>query len=444
MSATALATDLYQLTMMAGYFVTGRHETSTATFELFVRRLPARRSFLITAGLESFVEFLERLEFDDEEVERLRDEPGLRGVPPRFFEYLRGLRFTGDVWGIPEGTPVFANEPLLRVTAPIGEAQLVETSALAFINFQTSIASKAARIVNAAGGHPVYEFGARRAHGLEAALFAARAGFLAGCAGTSFVEAGVRFGIPLSGTMAHSWVLSSADEIGAFRTYDALFGEHAVLLLDTYDTIAAARAVVASGLRPAGVRLDSGDLVELSRGVRGILDAGGLERTRIIASGDLDEWSIRHLLDVRAPIDAFGVGTSLVTSNDAPALGGVYKLVEIVEQGLVRRVRKTSPDKATWPGKKQVWRTLHDQKAAEDVVAFDEEPGPPSSRPLLVPVVRQGKRLDHRQTPAEVRERCRMQMQELPDRLLALESSAAYAVTPTPALRRSLDTSLQP
>ena len=274
MSATALATDLYQLTMMAGYFVTGRHETSTATFELFVRRLPARRSFLITAGLESFVEFLERLEFDDEEVERLRDEPGLRGVPPTFFEYLRGLRFTGDVWGVPEGTPVFANEPLLRVTAPIGEAQLVETSALAFINFQTSIASKAARIVNAADGHPVYEFGARRAHGLEAALFAARAGFVAGCAGTSFVEAGLRFGIPLSGTMAHSWVLSSADEIGAFRTYDALFGEHAVLLLDTYDTIAAARAVVASGLRPAGVRLDSGDLVELSRGVRGILDAG--------------------------------------------------------------------------------------------------------------------------------------------------------------------------
>ena len=442
MSATALATDLYQLTMMAGYFATGRHESTTATFELFVRRLPPHRAFLVAAGLEPFLDFLARLEFETAHVERLRQEPALNGVPTAFFDYLRGLRFTGDVWGVPEGTPVFANEPLLRVTAPIGEAQLVETAALAFINFQTSIASKAARVVQAAAGRPVYEFGARRAHGVDAALFAARAAYLAGCAGTSFVEAGLYFGIPLSGTMAHSWVLSSPDEISAFRTYEELFGDQAVLLLDTYDTIAAAHAVVATGLRPAGVRLDSGDLLELSCEVRRILNSGGLDRTSIIGSGDLDEWSIRRLLDGRAPIDAFGVGTSIVTSIDAPALGGVYKLVEMVEDGRVRRVRKTSPDKGTWPGQKQVWRRFRDGKAVEDVVAFDEEPAPTSATPLLMQAVRHGERLKG-PTLADARENCRARIAELPRTLLLTEPTGTFPVTPTAQLQRSFEPSRQ-
>ena len=231
---------------------------------------------------------------------------------------------------------------MLRVTAPIAEAQLVETALLATVNFQTSVASKAARVVISADSRPVLEFGARRAHGLEAALCAARAAFLAGCSATSLVEAGRRWSIPLIGTMAHSWIMSAADEIAAFREYGELFGEHSVLLLDTYDTLAAARAVVDHQLRPAAVRLDSGDLAALSREVRGIFDAAGLSETRIFVSGDLDEFEIARLLATGAPVDGFGVGTSVVTSIDAPAPGGVYKLVEVIENGRPRLVMKTS------------------------------------------------------------------------------------------------------
>jgi nicotinate phosphoribosyltransferase len=440
MSATALATDLYQLTMMAGYFAAGRHASTTASFELFVRRLPAGRVFLIAAGLDPFVEFLQRLHFDGEEIEQLRHEASLSALPRAFFEYLRRLRFTGEVVAVPEGTPVFANEPILRVTASIGEAQLVETAALAFLNFQTSIASKAARVVLAADGRPIYEFGARRAHGLDAALFAARAAYLAGCAGTSFVEAGVRFGIPLSGTMAHSWVLAATDESSAFRAYQELYGPRSVLLLDTYDTIAATRALIGSGLKPAGVRLDSGDLLQVSREVRRLLDTGGLEKTKIIASGDLDEFSITALLSERAPIDAFGVGTSIVTSIDAPALGGVYKLVELVEGGTVRRVRKTSPDKATWPGAKQIWRVLHDGKATRDIVAFEEERAPASAVPLLQSVVRNGRRVQPGPQLIESRAACAAKIAELPADFYTVDSTSVYEVVPSEPLRRALDT----
>src|SRR5689334_24245061 len=310
MPARALATDLYQLTMMAGYFAAGRHRSTTATFELFARRLPPGRHYLIAAGLAPFLDYLENLRFTADDVRALQAAPALATAPREFFDYLRQIRFTGIVRAMREGTPVFANEPLLQITAPITEAQLVETAALAFLNFQTSVASKAARVVSAAAGRPVMEFGARRAHGLEAALFAARAAFVAGCAGTSYVDAGVRFGIPLSGTMAHSWVLSGADELAAFQDYEQLFGAHAVLLLDTFDTVAAAKLVVRAGMRPAAVRLDSGNLDALSRDVRAIFDAAGLRDTRILASGDLDEHSIAALVASGAPVDGFGVGTS--------------------------------------------------------------------------------------------------------------------------------------
>lgn len=438
MPARALATDLYQLTMMAGYVASGRHRSTRATFELFARRLPRDRKFLIAAGLAPFLEFLETLRFSAEDVEALRAEPALGAAPPGFFDYLRQFRFSGTVRAVPEGTPVFANEPLLQITAPIPEAQLVETAALAFLTFQTSVASKAARVVIAASGRPVMEFGARRAHGLDAALFAARAAYIAGCAGTSYVEAGVRFGIPLSGTMAHSWVLSAPDELTAFEEYERLFGTRSVLLLDTFDTVVAAKLVVRAGMAPAAVRLDSGNLDALSREVRAIFDAAGLRGTRILASGDLDEKSIADLVAGGAPVDGFGVGTSIVTSIDAPALGGVYKLVALEEHGRVRGVMKTSPAKETWPGKKQVWRILERGEAVRDVVAFEAEPPPDSAAPLLRLVMRDGARVAPQPSLHESREWCAARLAEMPATVRDLAETGSYPVAQSEGLKGAL------
>ena len=268
MTPGALSTDLYELAMMAGYRRAGL--TVPATFELYTRRLPPNRSFLIAAGLEPALDFLESLRFSPDDIAYLRALPQLAGAGQDFFDdYLPRFRFTGDVWAVAEGTPVFPPEPMLRVTAPLAEGQLVETALLALVTFQTTVASKAARVAAAADGRSVVEFGARRAHGLEAGVLAARAAYLAGCDGTSNVEAGRRYGIPVSGTMAHSWVLAFPDEEAAFRAYAASFGPHAVLLLDTFDSLAAARRVVSTGLRPSAVRLDSGDLAALALGGAG-------------------------------------------------------------------------------------------------------------------------------------------------------------------------------
>ena len=425
MRATALHTDLYQLTMIAGYLA-GGIENHRATFELFIRRLPPHRSFVIAAGLDTALDFIESLRFTEEDVRWIEAIPALRRASPAFFGYLRQFRFTGDVWAVAEGTPFFPYEPLIRVTAPLAEAQLLETALLAIVNFQTSIASKAARIVGASGGRPVMEFGARRAHGVEAALYAARASHVGGCDSTSFVEAGREFGIPLSGTMAHSWVLAAGSELEAFQSYVDNFGEHSVLLLDTYDTVAAANLVVAAGLRPPAVRLDSGDFLELSRQVRAIFDAAGLKSTRILISGDLDENRIRDLIAAGAPIDAFGVGTALTTSEDAPALGGVYKLVQLQEGKRVRDVMKRSTGKATWPGRKQVFRVIEEDKAARDVIALDDEAG--HGRPLLEQVVSGGARVVPQQTLAAIRARARDLIAELPEPLRHLEAEASYPV----------------
>src|SRR5919197_217227 len=440
MLATALATDFYQLTMMAGYFAAGRHRTTRATFELFVRRLPQARSFLVAAGIEQALSILEMLHFEEPEIAWLERQPPLARAPAGFFDYLRGFWFSGEVWAVRDGTPVFANEPILRVTAPITEAQLVETALLATINFQTSVASKAARVVFAAEGRPVMEFGARRAHGLDAALCAARAAYLAGCASTSFVEAGRRSSIPLSGTMAHSWVMAAAGgEIPAFRQYGALFGEHSVLLLDTYDTIAAARAIVDQDLRPPAVRLDSGDLVALSREVRAIFDEAGLTATRIFASGDLDEHEIARVLAAGAPIDGFGVGTSIVTSIDAPALGGVYKLVEVVEDGRTRLVRKTSTGKGTWPGRKQIWRVMENGRAARDIIALHDEASVTAARPLLDRVMVDGARTIAPVPLAHARTWCADRIAELPPELRRIDRDAPYDVQPSAGLREAID-----
>ena len=424
--------------MVAGYYAAGL--TVPATFELYARELPAHRSFLIAAGLEQTLEYLENLHFRQEDIRYLRDLPNFQGVPSAFFEhYLPGFRFTGDVWAVEEGSPVFPPAPLLRVTAPLPEAQLVETALLGCVMFQTSVASRAARIVEAAAGRPVIEFGARRAHGIEAGVHAARAAFLGGCEGTSNVEAGRQFGIPLAGTMAHSWVLAFGNEATAFQAYADVFGSRAVLLLDTYDTVAAAKQVVASGLRPSAVRLDSGEIVPLSRIVRDVLDAGGLQETKIFASGDLDEWRIAEMVALGAPVDAFGVGAALSTSSDAPSLGGVYKLVEIERAGRPVAIMKLSPGKQTYPGRKQVWRVLEDGIAAGDCIGLAAEPGIPGARPLLTRVMVNGCRKHPPRPIGDLRARCRAAVAQLPASVRRLHHPTQYPVRFSEKLLATID-----
>jgi nicotinate phosphoribosyltransferase len=437
MPVTALSTDLYQLTMMAGYFQSRRH-LAQATFELFVRRLPPNRSCLLAAGLEQALHYIETLRFTADEVTFIREQPPFARIGDAFFDYLRGFRFTGDVWAMREGTPFFPNEPIVRVTAPLAEAQLLETTLLAIVNFQTSIASKAQRIVHAAAGRPVMEFGARRAHGLDAALFAARAAYLAGVSGTSYVEAGRQFGIPLSGTMAHSWVLAAPSERDAFTSYADMFDPHTVLLLDTFDVEAATRAAIDAGMRPAGVRIDSGDLLSLSRAVRGMLDAAGLTSTRVIVSGDLDEWKIQDLIRADAPIDSYAVGTALVTSDDAPALGGVYKLVEIESNGVMRPVMKRSAGKSTWPGRKQVWRVIDHGVAVRDVIGLENEKPPGDAVSLLEPMMRKGRRVSAPTSLDNARQHRAERVALMPVAFRELSTPVEYRVERSPLLNQAL------
>ncbi|HLV67334.1 MAG TPA: nicotinate phosphoribosyltransferase [Polyangiaceae bacterium] len=415
MSDEALFTDLYELTMLRAYLAGRMH--APAAFEFFVRRLPPRRAFLIAAGLAQALDYLEALRFDERELEYLA-----RTVPlePAHVEYLRTLRFTGDVDAVPEGTLVFPDEPLLRVVAPIPEAQLVETRLINILHFQTLLASKAARTVLAAPGKQLVDFGSRRAHGLEAGVLCARAAFIAGFAGTSNLLAGRRFGIPVYGTMAHSFVQAHDDELEAFRLFTRA-NPNTVLLLDTYDTERAAHGVVRlvreEGLAIRGVRIDSGDLGAHAHAVRRILDAAGLEQCSIFASGGLDEDELVRLAASDAPIDGFGVGTRLDTSADAPYLDCAYKLQEYGG----RPRRKRSEGKATWPGQKQVFRKrAADGLLVEDVVTLvgDSQPG----EPLLVPVMRGGRRLGAAEPLAMIRARAEAQIQSLPERLRMLET----------------------
>ena len=430
--AGGLSTDLYELTMAAGYHAAG--EMPRASFELFVRALPASRGFLVAAGIEQAVEFLESWRFAPDDVAWLRGLPALSGAAPAFFdEYLPRVRFSGEAWAVDEGVPVFAGEPLVRVTAPVAEAQLVETALLSTVLFQTMIASKAARVVEAAQGRPVVEFGGRRAHGPEAAMHAARAACVGGFGATSNLDAGRRFGLPVSGTMGHSWIMAQPDELTAFRRYLDLYGGSSVLLVDTYDPLAASRAIVEAGLRPGGVRLDSGDLGPLSRAVRAILDAGGCAGTRILASGDLDEHRIADLVESGAPIDGFGVGTALSTSADAPALSGVYKLVEIERDGAMAPLMKRSPGKQSLPGAKQVWRAGPGD-AAGDVIGLPGEAE--AGRPLLKPVMRGGVRIAAAAPVAELQAECRAAVRALPAAVRARRDPAPYPVAVSPGLKQ--------
>ncbi len=386
----ALTTDLYELTMAAAYF--DNKEDAEATFELFVRNFPNNRSYLVAAGLEQAVNYLKHLRFKDEHIRYLRKDPNFKNVSDNFFRYLKKLRFTGDVWALPEGTVFFTNEPILRVSAPIIEAQIVETYLLSVINFQTLIATKASRVVQSARGRGVVEFGARRAHGAEAGLLAARASYIGGCIGTSNVLAGNMFGIPTYGTMAHSFVMNYDSELEAFERFCKVFPSNPALLLDTYDTIQGAKGAASLKVSPSLVRLDSGDRYDLSVKVRKILDDAGLRKTKIFVSGDLNEFALDDLTSRGAPIDAFGVGTELVTSRDDPALQGIYKIVETRRKGKTIYHVKTSEGKRTIPGAKQVYRRYSEAgEIQEDIIALEGEKTPAGTKPLLKKILDDGK-----------------------------------------------------
>jgi nicotinate phosphoribosyltransferase len=434
---SGLLTDLYELTMAAGYLQT--RFDARATFELFVRHLPPHRNYLVAAGLEPALQFLEKVRFTSEEIDYLRRHPTFRNIRDDFFDYLHHFRFTGDVWAMPEGTLAFAGEPLLRVTAPIIEGQIMETYLLATLSFQTMIASKAARVVTAAQGRQVVEFGARRAHGAEASLSAARASSIGGAVGTSNVLAGQEFDMATYGTQAHSWVMAHEDEKEAFAHFMDAFPEHAVLLLDTYDVRAAVRKIIQMGRKPAGVRIDSGDLAEDSRWIRKTLDRAGWKDVRVFASGDIDEYKITSLLKKGAQIDSFGVGTALATPGDAPHLNLVYKLVEVERAGKIQGAAKLSSAKVTYPGRKQVFRFSDAAGAwAGDRIALEDEPAH-DGLALLIPVMKDGRRLIPKATVSEARERCSSGLARLPQKYKQIARAAQYPVNTSHRLEEMLE-----
>ncbi|BCX88873.1 nicotinate phosphoribosyltransferase [Methylomarinovum tepidoasis] len=431
MNASVLLTDLYQLTMLQGYW----HErmAETAVFELFVRKLPPRRNFLVAAGLEQALDYLENLRFTAAELDYLQ-RTGF--FDDGFLATLENFRFEGDVDAMPEGTVFFPDEPILRVTAPLPQAQLVETRLINLLQFQTLIASKAVRCVLAAPGKRLVDFGLRRAHGSEAGLLAARAAYLAGFIGTSNVLAGQRFDIPIFGTMAHSYIMAHDDELTAFRGFARSQPHNVVLLIDTYDTlkavdkiVALARELAEDDIRIKAVRIDSGDLGELARQVRARLDAAGWSEIGIFASGDLDEYRLAELR--AAPIDGFGIGTRLTTSSDAPYLNCAYKLQEYA--GIPRR--KVSKGKQTWPGAKQVYRH-YDPAGRFDHDVLTTADDHLEGQALLQPVMRQGKRLQPPESLTGIRDRIVAQLERLPEALKNIDSSATYPVEISPALRR--------
>jgi nicotinate phosphoribosyltransferase len=419
--SAGLLTDLYELTMAASYYKNGMNDP--ATFDLFIRELPERRHFLVACGLEHALRYLEDLRFEEDGLSYLAT---LGLFTDDFLSFLSTLRFTGDVWAVPEGEVVFESEPLIRVTAPLIEAQLIETFLMNCVTFQTMIASKAARVAIACGDREFVDFSLRRDHGADAGLKAARASFVAGASATSNVLAGKLYGIPVSGTMAHSYVMAFEDELSAFRTFAHEFGDRTILLIDTFDVEEGARKAVevakeleSRGTRIRGVRIDSGDLGRLTRSVRKILDEAGLQDVQIVLSGDLDEYRIRRLLDEGTPADAFGVGTQLGTSGDAPFLGAAYKLVADERGPKI----KLSTGKATLPGLKQVYRLAGGPDGGHDVITLEDE-SPPGGRPLLVQVIDNGRSVGPPEPLAALKKRCKEAVASLPERLLSLEGGA--------------------
>ncbi|MBI5751724.1 MAG: nicotinate phosphoribosyltransferase [Hydrogenophilales bacterium] len=429
--ASPLLADLYEYTMLQSYLEHGMEQT--AVFEFFVRKLPPGRNYMVAAGLEQALVFLENLAFSTEELDWLAQR-----FPPPVIHYLKNFRFTGDVHAMAEGTIFFPNEPILRVTAPMPQAQLVESRLMNLLNFETLIATKAARSVLTAPDKLLVDFGLRRAHGAEAGLLAARASYLAGFTGTATVLAGLLYDIPVFGTMAHSFVQAHDDESLAFEHFARTHPSNTTLLIDTYDTEAAASKVVllvpklrAQGIKIKAVRIDSGDLAEHARRVRRILDQGGLQDVTIFASGSLDEYQLHAMLSSGAPIDGFGIGTALDTSSDAPALDCAYKLQEYAG----RPRRKRSEGKATWPGRKQVYRNYtSDGQMAGDVLALAEH-DTHQGEALIHPIMRAGCRVQAQDTLKAMRQRTLAEYTRLPETLRGLDTGPAYCVVVSSALQ---------
>ena len=439
---SALLTDLYQLTMLQVYHDRGMN--GTAVFEFFVRKMPEHRNFLLAAGLEQVLDYLETLRFTEQELDWLA---GCGRFGRGFVDSLAALRFTGDVAAMAEGTPFFPDEPILRVAAPLPQAQLVETRIINLLQFQVMVAAKAARVRLAAPGKLLVDFGLRRAHGAEAGLHSARASYLAGFDGSSNVQAGMLWDIPLYGTMAHSYIQAHDSEMQAFEDFARSHPKATTLLIDTYDTEGAARRLAPLARRLAGegiavnaVRIDSGDLAAHARNVRQILDTDGLPGVKVFASGNLDEYRVRDLVAGGAPIEGFGVGTRMNTAADAPYLDCAYKLQEYA--GIARR--KRSEGKATWPGRKQVFRRFAEVAGnavmTDDTLTLEGEHG--DGTPLLSTVMRDGRRLGPQAPLGELREHARRQLAALPPALRGLDAAPAYPVIvgePLRELARAVD-----
>ncbi len=435
MGSEALMADLYLLTMGQAYLDSGKNEE--ATFELFVRDLPENRGFLVAAGLEDALSYLSHLRYAKEEISWLRKTGLFR---ENFLKYLEKLRFGGEVWAVPEGRIVFPNEPLIRVTAPRIQAQIVETKLLNTIGFQTMIATKASRVVYSAAGRPVVDFSARRTHGSEAALKAARSSFIAGCAGTSNLEAAKKYRIPVYGTIAHSFVLSFDTETEAFRAYSKSYPDNTILLVDTFNTVRGIRNAIlvakemrGRGCEVRGIRIDSGDLAKLSKKARNMLDRAGLNNVRIIVSGNLDEYKISELMRKGSPIDSFGVGTEMGTSGDAPSLNVAYKLVE--NRG--RPVMKLSKAKATLPGVKQVFRQYGNSSIKRDVIALRNENI--EGEPLLEKWMQKGRLCKKLPALSEIRENFLRDFEALDNRAKRLAKPKKTPVVLSPGLRKLID-----
>jgi nicotinate phosphoribosyltransferase len=436
----SMLTDLYELTMCASYFDNKKFEP--ATFDLFIRRLPSNRSYFLFAGLEQVLLFLKKVRFREEHIAFLKKQ----GFKEEFLDYLKDFKFTGDVWAVPEGTIIFPNEPLIRVTAPMIEAQLIETFLLNTVNLQTMIATKASRVVNAAKTKPIIEFGLRREHGTDAGLKVARCTYIAGCSGTSNVLGGLKYGIPVFGTMAHSFVMSFEREINSFRAFTKTFPDKSTLLIDTFDNIKGAEkaAIVAKelakkGFRLGTVRLDSGDLVKISKKVRELLDKNGLRYVNIFASGDLDEYKIEDLLKKGAKIDAFGVGTRMGTSEDRPYVDVIYKLCEkMTEKSEFSPIMKLSKGKITLPGRKQVLR-FKDEKGnfLKDIIALDNEKMK-GGESLLIKVMEKGEIVYDLPSLEEIRKTAIDNLSRLPGKYKKLKGASRFPVGLSRGLRKMM------
>ena len=440
----SLFTDFYELTMCASYF--DNRDFEPATFDLFIRRLPENRSYFLFAGLEQALLYLQKIKFTEEHLSYLKKQ----GFNEPFLDYLRGFQFTGDVWAVPEGTVAFPNEPLIRVTAPIIEAQIIETFLLNTINLQTMIATKASRVVYAAEGKSIIEFGLRREQGIDAGMKVARCSYIAGCQGTSNVLGGMAYGLPVFGTMAHSFVMSYQKEIEAFRAFAKTFPNKSTLLIDTYDDIVGAekatvvaKELEAQGFKLEGVRLDSGNLAETSKKVRKILDDNGLGYVKIFASGDLDEFKIAELLKNEAKIDSFGVGTKMGTSADRPYLDVIYKLCEtMTEPEVFSPIMKLSKDKNTLPGRKQVYRFRDSAGCFErDVIALASEKV--EGEALLVKVMKNGKLTYDLPSLEKIRAYALQNLSNLPSQYKSLVNAKEYPVELSLNLQKLIKTLTQ-